>query len=283
MDAAVELGGKVVVERLLTEETTVELVEIISEERLLVVAVEEVVMVGNEDNDDEEVIKDEVELDEEVLVVLVAEDDWGELIVELVEDTTEGELSVLEVSSLLGLDVVVELAGRDCVVVLLDDNWLLVLDDNAVDDWLPLLEYVVVDRLLELDKELLVLEDVETILEPVEEEPLLVKEEELVVGLVEEIKEEKVLGEEVTVDKVTFELVLGNVLELVSAEEGDRCRIFEESGVDDTFDRFTDGEKLANVRGVVYPASTKKLWRTERRTHTVFGPVDEGACNGDSA
>lgn len=120
---------------------------------------------------------------------------------------------------------------------------LLVLVDDDVDEKLLLLENVLVDGLLELGEELLVLDDLET----------------------------------------------DNVLELVSVVESDEYVIFEDNGADegavgDTFDdEISDGKPLGGVRGVVDPESTKKLWRIERRTHTVFGSLTDGACSGDSA
>ena len=100
----------------------------------------------------------------------------------MLEEVVTDETSVL-------LDVVVELAEKDCVVELLDDDGLLVLGVDAVDDWL---------LLLELEDKLLVLDDVETVLETIEE-PLLVVDEELVVGLVDGANDERILDDEVDV------------------------------------------------------------------------------------
>lgn len=151
VDAAVELGGKTVVERLLVEETTLELVDTMSEERLVVVVVDEEVIVS--DDDDEEEVekeggdkKDDVELEEIVLGILVEEDTCAELVVELMEKIIDEELPVVEVDPLLALgetviderpvllDVVVEVAEKDSAVMLLDDDWLLVLDVDARGD-----------------------------------------------------------------------------------------------------------------------------------------------------
>ena len=251
VDAAVELGGKTVVERLLVEEPTLELVDSMSEERLLVVAVDEEVVIVSDDDDEEDVEteegdkKDEVELDEIVLGTMVDEDTWAELVVELTEKIVDEELLVVEVDPLLALgetviderpillDVVVEVAEKDSVVMLLEDDGLLVLDVDVAGDWLLLLVLVdddvdekllllgnvLVDGLLELEEELLVLDDVET----------------------------------------------DNVLELVSVVESDEYVIFEDNGADegavgDTFDdEISDGKPVGGVRGVVDPESTKKL------------------------
>ena len=58
---------------------------------------------------------------------------------------------------------------------------------------------------------------------------------------------------------MTLRLVLDNVLELVSVVESDGGEMFEDNGTDDGATDDTDGETLASVRGVVDPASTKKL------------------------